>query len=233
MAKAGKRAPKDELAMSQDGTPSAAQRSELSVDGVVTSSNRKVRISTGSPGPASKGSPVRGRRAASGSKTNGKTGQVTTEVFDEDEVNGSKKFSPKHKDSKVKPEKSLLKTSNGSSKGKAASKKRKASDVDEDEDVDTENIDNEPHAESSTSASTSKAADNADEGEIDFLAGFESGSDEDDDEDGQDSSDEEQDGQVVTAKELPEPKSSGKAVATKSGKKDKACLGRVDPAEPG
>ena len=204
----GKSTPKDEIAMKEAKASSTPNGNGiLKVDGSDNSSNRKVRISEDSPAQSVK------RRASGGSR---RASQVTTEILGEGEVDGEKKFSPKHKDKKKQPEKSALK------REKSGAKKRKASESEldnDDEDEEKENVSEDAEPETSLAdvevdrvdraqkgaKGVEREADDEEEQEdeaIDFLNGFKSGSD-DEDENGQDSSDEDE---PVTVKELPEPK---------------------------
>ena len=206
--------PKDEVALknqhSEDATPKSSKRSAsasngvLKVDGEATSSNRKVRIATESPAASKlKGSPVRGKRTSSKMHE----AAVATEVFGEGGKDDEEsKHEPKHKDDTAKPAKGLLKSNN-------AGKKRKA--------VDAEIEDDQPEA--STSKVTADADSTEETGEIDFLAGFESG-DEDED-DGQDSSDDDEDVAPVTQAELPKL-DKGKEKALK-GKTIKVSIRKI------
>lgn len=225
--------PKDEIALKQDSmegaesasTPVTASKSKgkkssategvKQVDGLPASggSGRKVRITEESPAQAVKrrssgaaGSPdvppSKGKKSAKNGKANG---EEATMLTDDAPVAADPKFSPKHKDkARGLPEKSSLKKS----------KKRKADDEDDAAAADESAV---QEAETSMAAlSTSDEAEDGEDGEIDFLAGFESGSD-DAEEDGADSSDDEA-AELVSRKELPEPKQSGKKGAKKAGK---------------
>ena len=239
--------PKDEVALKRDSveagagessTPVASSKTKgkkasategvKMVDGLPASggSGRKVRITEDSPAQAAKrrssgaGTPDVASANGKGKKSakNGKSASQDSEDAEMPEADNSTtsdpKFSPKHKDkARGLPEKSALKKQ----------KKRKADDAEE---AETSAADESSVQEAETSMaalSTADEAEDGEEGEIDFLAGFESGSD-DGDEDGADSSDDEG-AQAVSTKDLPEPKQSGqKATDIKKkagkGKKD-------------
>ncbi|CAD6573736.1 MAG: hypothetical protein CYPHOPRED_005210 [Cyphobasidiales sp. Tagirdzhanova-0007] len=223
MAKEGsstqKSVPKDELAMKEAGnktTPSG--NGSLKVDGsnISNSSSRKVRISEDSPAQGVK------RRSSSSGRRKSRTQDVENgevEVLGEGEGEGEsqaeKKFSPKHKDGKRQPEKSALKKDSGR-------KRKTASDLDDEPETSTMAADEGQAAqEEEQENNNDNDNDNAENAEIDFLAGFESGSEGEDGEDSSDEEEKEEEAQeeAVSAKELPKPK-QGKGESRPKGKKE-------------
>lgn len=198
-------------------TPSGGKAGNKAALSNVESSGRKVRIQEESPAQsvkrrapkrASIGDGAKADQAAvlADSSAEGQNGAA--EHDNAAEPDDGKKFSPKHKDKTVLPEKSLLK------------KKRKAGeDGDVEEDVASPSA---PAAKGKTSngSALQDEAEDSDEEELDFLAGFESGSGEEDE---ADSSDEEGDQEPVTVKELPAPKTESAKKQGKGKKQDVRC----------
>lgn len=206
---------KDEVALKKAGKKDAT--------GKVTSKERKVRIHDAEgQKPAKKGK--KSTEIASKAKKsvadellpsldpNGETGteQVApTEIINESET----KHTPKHRDGKKQPSKSVIKKS----------KKRKA---DADPEEGTEEADASAFAETSLAGQSANGEDDETNGEIDFLGGFESGSD-DENEDGAENSSDDEDAVPITAKDLPQP-TKGK-VAKQAAGKGKAKKDAVSP----
>lgn len=244
--------PKDEVAMKEATVPAAETAASTpvtgskskgkkssatdgvkQVDGMPASggSGRKVRITEESPAQAIKrrasagaGSPdgpaSKGKKSAKNGAVNGEDTSMLVDDLQTAAPAADPKFSPKHKDkARGLPEKSALKKQ----------KKRKADD-EADAGADESTVE---EAETSMAAlSTSDEAEDDEGGEIDFLAGFESGSD-DADEDGADSSDDET-AQSITTKDLPKPKETGKKATDskkKAGKAKKDEVGLVSPLQ--
>ena len=241
---------------SKKGKKAAAADGVKAVDGV-TNSGRKVRIHEDSPSMsegASKGaktrrtadgeeeaaaaSPVTAAAAKKGGKKDKKANgagvaDASMEAASPAQASTSAavdpKFSPKHKDTTRELPKSVLKKQ----------KKRKAdTSVD-----DTEGDASAAAADDSAAAEISAALDAADisgvegevedDGELDFLAGFASGSDNDDEMDGPDSSDEEGEGastkERVSVAELPQ---ASKTVAVAKAGSKKGGKGKKDEVGP-
>lgn len=209
---------KDEVALKKAGKKDATGKATAAA---TAGKERKVRIQDDKADkPAKKSSKKVVKSAAAelvpSLDPNGQTGteQVApTEIINEAET----KHTPKHRDGKKQPSKSVIKKT----------KKRKADAVASDE----ENEADDSAAAETSLAGQSAAGEDDDEdveaGEIDFLAGFESGSD-DEDVDGAENSSDEEDAAPITAKDLPQPTTSKAIVKQASkGKAKKDVVGHL------
>lgn len=209
---------KDEVALKRSGKKDAAGKATPAA--TAGSKERKVRMKEDQPAKKSTKKTTENKKSAAAQLVpsldpNGQTGteQVApTEIINESET----KHSPKHRDGKKQPSKSLIKNSN---------KKRKAEDTasdDENEDADESTA---AAAETSLAGQSAAGDDDENDGEIDFLAGFESGS-EDEDAEGAENSSDEEDAVPITAKDLPQPTQAKSAKQASKGKakKDVVCL---------
>jgi hypothetical protein len=213
--------PKDEVAQKTASKKAAAAAAPATAD-------RKVRIQDDlKDKPASKKTKKEGKKPSSEKDVdvsnagvlpsltfNGETGtdQVApTEIINESET----KHSPKHRDGKKQPSKSVIKKT----------KKRKAATDAATSDNEDEEADQSAVAETSLAgqsvAEDDVADDQEDTTEIDFLAGFESGSDDENAGEGDENSSDEEVEAPITKKDLPQPKQGQVAKQSSKGKAKK------------